>query len=75
MLFDYLYKENFVGDLGILYQFKVRFNRKDVYVKVSKFYYGVELFFSIVVDSYVVYVVMEFFGMVFLYVVLIVNKI
>lgn len=42
-------------------------NRKDVSDKVNKFYYGCEVFFSIVVDEYVVYVVMEFFGMEFFY--------
>lgn len=34
--------------------------------KVIKVFYGCELFFSIVLDGYVVYVIMEYFGMVFL---------
>ena len=45
------------------YQLKARLNRKDVHAKVSKSYHGTESFFSTVVDSYVVYVAMELFGM------------
>lgn len=63
MVFDYLYKENSAGDLGTLYQLKARLNRKDVHAKVNKSYHGAESFFSTVVDSYVVYAAMEFFGM------------
>lgn len=63
MVFDYLYKENSSGDLGTLYQLKARLNRKDVHAKVNKSYHGTESFFSTVVDSYVVYAAMEFFGM------------
>lgn len=63
MVFDYLYKENSAGDLGTLYQLKARLNRKDVHAKVNKSYHGTESFFSTVVDSYVVYAAMEFFGM------------
>ncbi|XP_068693691.1 uncharacterized protein [Montipora foliosa] len=63
MVFDYLYKENSAGDLGTLYQLKARLNRKDVHAKISKSYHGTESFFSTVVDSYVVYAAMEFFGM------------
>lgn len=66
MIFDYLYKKNSVGDLGILFQFKCKLNRKDVDEKVNKCYYGCEFFFRIVLDGYVVYVVMEFFGMIIL---------
>lgn len=62
-VFDYLYKENSAGDLGTLYQLKARLNRKDVYGKVNKAYHGTESFFSTVVDGYVVYAAMEFFGM------------
>lgn len=32
-----------------------------------KFYYGCEVFFIIVFDGYIIYVVMEYFGMFFLY--------
>ena len=63
MLFDYLYKENSAGDLGTLYQLKARLNRKDVHAKVNKSYHGTEAFFHTVVDGYVVYAAMEFFGM------------
>ncbi|XP_044174453.1 uncharacterized protein LOC114950684 [Acropora millepora] len=63
MLFDYLYKSESVGDLGTLYQLKARMNRKDVSEKVNKSYHGCEAFFSTVVDGYVVYAAMEFFGM------------
>ena len=63
MLFDYLYKSESVGDLGTLYQLKARMNRKDVSDKVNKSYHGCEAFFSTVVDGYVVYAAMEFFGM------------
>lgn len=35
--------------------------------KVIKFYYGCEVFFSIVFDGYIIYVVMEYFGMFFLF--------
>ena len=38
-------------------------NRKDVSDKVNKSYHGCEAFFSTVVDGYVVYAAMEFFGM------------
>ena len=62
MLFDYLYKENSAGDLGTLYQLKARLNRKDVQAKVNKSYHGTEAFFHTVVDGYVVYAAMEFFG-------------
>ena len=61
MVFDYLYKEN--SDMGTLYQLKVRLNRKDVHVKVNKSYHGTESFFSTVVDGYIVYATMDFFGM------------
>ena len=42
MVFDYLYKENSAGDLGILYQLKARLNRKDVHAEVNKSYHGSE---------------------------------
>lgn len=38
-------------------------NRKDVDEKVNKSYHGCESFFSTVVDGYVVFAVMEYFGM------------
>lgn len=63
MVFDYLYKESSAKDLGTLYQLKARLNRKDVHAKVNKSYHGTESFFSTVVDGYVVYAAMEFFGM------------
>ena len=63
MVFDYLYKKNSERDLGTFYQLKPRLNRKDVNAKVNKAYHGAESFFSTVVDSYVVYAAMEFFGM------------
>ena len=63
MLFDYLYKSQSVGDLGTLYQLKTRLNRKDVCDKVNKSYHGCEAFFNSVVDGYIVYAAMVFFGM------------
>lgn len=63
MLFDYLYKSQSVGDLGTLYQLKTRLNRKDVCDKLNKSYHGCEAFFNSVVDGYIVYAAMVFFGM------------
>lgn len=63
MLFDYLYKSQSVGDLGTPYQLKTRLNRKDVCDKVNKSYHGCEAFFNSVVDGYIVYAAMVFFGM------------
>lgn len=62
-LFDYLYKSESVGDLGSLYQLKTGLNRKDVKDKVNKSYHGCEAFFNTVVDGYIVYAAMQFFGM------------
>ena len=42
---------------------RARLNRKDVHNKVNKSYHGCESFFSTVVDGYVVFAVMKFFGM------------
>ena len=63
MIFDYMYKGNSAGDKGTLFQLKCRLNRKDVDEKVNKSYHGCESFFSTVVDGYVVYAAMEYFGM------------
>jgi len=63
MVFDYLYKENSAGDVGTLYQLKIRLNRKDVNQMVNKSYHGCESFFNTVVDAYIVFAAMEFFGM------------
>ena len=63
MIFDYLYKKNSAGDPGTLFQLKCKLNRKDVDEKVNKCYHGCESFFRTVLDGYVVYATMEFFGM------------
>ena len=63
MIFDDMYKSNSVGDLGTLYQLKCKLNRKDVNEKVNKSYHGCEAFFSTVLDGYVIYAAMEYFGM------------
>lgn len=63
MVFDYMYKEDSAGDMGTLYQLRARLNRKDVNAKVNKSYHGCESFFSTVVEGYVVYAAIEFFGM------------
>ena len=63
MIFDYLYKSNSAGDPGSLFQLKCKLNRKDVNEKVNKSYHGCESFFSTVLDGYVVYAAMEYFGM------------
>ena len=63
MIFDYMYKGNNAGDKGTLFQLKCRLNRKDVDEKVNKSYHGCESFFSTVVDGYVVFAAMEYFGM------------
>ena len=56
-------KRNLRGYLGTLYQLKARLNRKDVYAKVNKSYHRCAEFFSTVVDGYIVYSAMQFFGM------------
>lgn len=58
-----MYKESSAGDPGTLYQLKCKLNRKDVKEKVSKAFHGCEAFFSTVLDGYVVYAAMEYFGM------------
>lgn len=65
MIFDYLYKKNSAGDPGTLFHLtgKCKLNRKDVDEKVNKCYHGCESFFSTVLDGYIVYAAMEFFGM------------
>lgn len=63
MIFDYLYKSNSAGDPGTLFQLKCKLNRKDVNEKANKSYHGCESFFSTVLDGYVVYAAMEYFGM------------
>ncbi|XP_078356450.1 uncharacterized protein LOC144641297 [Oculina patagonica] len=62
-VFDYMYKEESAGDMGTLYQLRARLNRKDVQGKVNKSYHGSESFFNTVVEGYVVYAAMLFFGM------------
>ena len=63
MIFDYMYKTSSAGDPGTLYQLKWKLNRKDVNEKVTKAFHGCESFFSTVLDGYVVYADMEYFGM------------
>lgn len=63
MIFDYMYKTSSAGDPGTLYQLKCKLNRKDVNEKVTKAFHGCESFFSTVLDGYVVYAAMEYFGM------------
>ena len=63
MIFGYLNKSNSAGDPGTLFQLKCKLNRKDVNEKMNKSYHGCESFFSTVLDGYVVYAAMEYFGM------------
>ena len=63
MIFDYMYKTSSAGDPGTLYQLRCKLNRKDVNEKVTKAFHGCESFFSTVLDGYVVYAAMEYFGM------------
>lgn len=63
MIFDNMYKSDNVGDPGTLFHLKCRLNRKDVDEKVNKSYHGCESFFSTVLDGYVVYAAIKYFGM------------
>lgn len=58
-----MFKSSSAGDLGTLYQLKCKLNKKDVTDKVTKSYHGCEAFFSTVLDGYITYAAMEYFGM------------
>ena len=45
-----------------MFHLKCRLNRKDVDEKVNKSYHGCEAFSSTVVDGYVAFAAMEYFG-------------
>lgn len=58
-----MFKSSSAADLGTLYQLKCKLNKKDVTEKVTKSYHGCKAFFSTVLDRYITYAAMEYFGM------------
>ena len=58
-----MFKSSSACDLGTLYQLKCKLNKKDWTNKVAKSYHGCEAFFSTVLDGYITYAAMEYFGM------------